>query len=79
MEQTQTSPECPKDQTKFDWHRYGTWGAIGILAIYLLTEHTAHVFVALPYLVLLSCPLMHIFMHHGHGGHQHHHEEKDTK
>jgi len=25
----------------------------------------------LPYLLLLACPLMHLFMHHGHGGHQH--------
>jgi len=40
---------------------------------YLLTEHTAHVFGALPYLLLLACPLMHVFMHHGHrhGGHSH--------
>lgn len=35
---------------------------------YLLTEHTAHVFGALPYLLLLACPLMHMFMHHGHHG-----------
>jgi hypothetical protein len=35
-----------------------------------LTEHTAHVFGVLPYLLILACPLMHIFMHHGHhGGH----------
>ena len=35
---------------------------------YLLTEHTAHVFGVLPYLLILTCPLMHLFMHHGHGG-----------
>jgi hypothetical protein len=23
----------------------------------------------LPFLLLLACPLMHLFMHHGHGGH----------
>jgi hypothetical protein len=28
----------------------------------------------LPYLILLACPLMHLFMHRGHGGHQHGHE-----
>ena len=33
----------------------------------LLSEHRAHVLGALPYLLLLSCPLMHLFMHHGHG------------
>lgn len=37
---------------------------------FLLTEHTAHVFGELPYLLLAACPLMHLFMHHGrHGGH----------
>ena len=47
---------------------------IGAIAAYfLLTEHLAHVVGALPYLLLLACPLMHVFMHHGHGGHGHHH------
>lgn len=41
---------------------------------FLWTEHRAHVFGVLPYLLLLACPLMHVFMHHGHqhgshGGH----------
>jgi len=37
---------------------------------FLLTEHTAHVFGVLPWLLILACPLMHIFMHHGnHGAH----------
>ena len=51
--------------------RYG----IGLLvfgsvaAYFLLAEHRAHFFGALPFLLLLACPLMHIFMHHGHGGH----------
>ena len=40
-----------------------------IAGFYLLVEHTLHVFGALPYLLLLACPLMHLFMHHGHGGH----------
>lgn len=43
---------------------------LGAIASYfLLTEHRAHFFFALPFLLLLACPLMHIFMHHGHGGH----------
>lgn len=33
---------------------------------YLLTEHRAHAWGLLPYLVILACPLMHLFMHHGH-------------
>ncbi len=43
-------------------------GFLVVAGFYLVTEHTAHVFGALPYLLLLSCPLMHLFMHHGHGG-----------
>lgn len=47
---------------------------IGAVAAYfLLTEHLAHVVGALPFLLLLACPLMHVFMHHGHGGHGHQH------
>ena len=44
--------------------------ALAAAGFYLLTEHTAHVFGVLPYLLLLACPLMHRFMHrgHGHGG-----------
>jgi hypothetical protein len=41
----------------------------GVAAYFLLTEHLAHVVGALPFLLLLACPLMHIFMHGGHGGH----------
>lgn len=32
---------------------------------FLLTEHRAHLFGALPYLLLLACPVMHLFMHKG--------------
>jgi len=39
-----------------------------IAAFFLWTEHKAHLMGALPYLILLLCPLMHIFMHRGHGG-----------
>ena len=43
---------------------------LGAIALYfLLTEHRAHFFFALPFLFLLACPLMHVFMHHGHGAH----------
>ena len=47
-------------------------GLLVIAAFFLFTEHRAHLFGILPYLLLLSCPLMHLFMHHGHGTHQHH-------
>lgn len=43
-----------------------------IALFFLWQEHRAHLLGALPYLLLLSCPLIHIFMHHGHGhGHDH--------
>ena len=40
-----------------------------IAAYFLLSEHRAHFFGALPFLLLLACPFMHMFMHGGHGGH----------
>jgi hypothetical protein len=40
-----------------------------VAAFYLFAEHRAHLFGALPYLLLLACPLMHFFMHGRHGGH----------
>ena len=42
---------------------------LAIAGFYLWTEHRAHLLGALPYLILLACPLMHVFMHHDHGGH----------
>ncbi len=55
-------------------------GFLAVAGFFLLTEHTAHVFGVLPYLLLAACPLMHLFMHHGHrhhgddGGHR---DDKD--
>ena len=47
-----------------------TSGFLIVAGFFLLTEHTAHVFGVLPYLLILAFPLMHLFMHHGHhGGH----------
>ncbi|WP_337190576.1 DUF2933 domain-containing protein [Tsuneonella aeria] len=34
--------------------------------VYLLTRHADHALQYLPVLVILACPLMHIFMHRGH-------------
>ena len=43
------------------------FGLVG--AFYGLREHAGHALGLLPYLLLLACPLMHLFMHHGHGAH----------
>ncbi len=67
------------------WQRPDRLVLVGFLAIaayFLVTEHRAHLYGALPWLLLLACPLMHLFMHHGHGrhsdgGHQHRRESGD--
>ena len=38
-------------------------------AFYVLQEHWGHTLGALPYLLILACPLMHLFMHRGHHRH----------
>ena len=45
---------------------------IAVGAYYVIVEHGAHVLSAWPLLILLLCPLMHLFMHGGHGGHSGH-------
>lgn len=42
-------------------------GFLAIAAFFLLTEHRAHVLGALPYVLLLLCPLLHFFGHGRHG------------
>ena len=60
----------------------GRWVFYGFLAVagfLLFTEHRAHLLGILPYLILLAYPLMHLFRHHGHGGHDHRHATKQGK
>lgn len=48
------------------------WVLLGFLAIagfFLLTEHRAHALGVLSFLLLLACPLLHLFHHGGHGRH----------
>lgn len=53
-----------------------TWVFAGFAVValfFLLTEHRAHLYGWLPYLLLAACPLMHLFHRHGgHGGHAGH-------
>ena len=74
------------DHTQHDAGPRRFWGSrysIGLIvmgavaAYFLLTEHRAHFFAALPFLLLLACPLMHVFMRHGHGGHSGSHDRND--
>lgn len=45
---------------------------LAIAGFFLVTEHTAHFFSVLPYALLFLCPLLHLFMHGGHGEHASH-------
>lgn len=47
-------------------------GFLAVAAFFLFSEHRAHLLGILPYLLVLACPLMHLFHHHGH-----HHEGSD--
>ena len=51
---------------------------IGFVSYFLIIEHREHLFEYLPFIILLACPFMHIFMHGGHGDHggsEHSHDE----
>lgn len=50
----------------------GLIARIGFLAVatfFLWEEHRAHMLGALPWALLLLCPVLHFFLHRGHGGH----------
>jgi len=60
------------------------WVFLGFIAYFLITEHWAHIVPFLPWIILAACPLMHLFMHGGHGhgdsnhsshGERQHHKE----
>lgn len=64
---------CPHEERGFLTFMLSWKGLVLVLALagisyYLLTQHREHLAVALPYLFLLACPLMHIL------GHKHDHE-----
>lgn len=56
-----------------------TYIGLGILAYFLLIEHREHVFPLLPYLILLACPFLHMFMHKRHRHQNHAHREKEQR
>lgn len=61
-----------------NWSRINQWLLwIGVAAAvgWLLFRHNEHL---LPFLILLACPLMHLFRHGGHGGHGGPREDTDT-
>lgn len=52
-------------------------GFVLIAGFFLWTEHRAHAFQYLPYLLVLACPLMHFFHRHGGGGRHDDSSKKD--
>jgi hypothetical protein len=47
---------------------YGRWVLLGfvlVAAYFLIMEHRAHVYQYLAFLLVLACPLMHLFHRHG--------------
>lgn len=66
-----------KHKSESFWRTPSGWVAILLIAFatyFLFMEHRAHLIEFLPFAILLLCPVMHLFMHRGHG---HHHEGKD--
>ena len=68
----QDDPANRKIESRSFWGTPAGLGFVALLGIagfFLYSEHRAHLFGALPWLLILACPLLHIFMHRGHGGH----------
>jgi hypothetical protein len=62
--------EHPSARTRW-WRTRPGWVLLGFLAIagfFFFTEHRAHALGVLPFLLLLLCPLLHLFGHRAHGG-----------
>ena len=73
-----------KNQHPNFWSTPTGWAALALIAAvtyFLVLEHGQHMLQFLPYLILLLCPLMHVFMHCSHGkhGHDHSHAPDEKK
>lgn len=63
-----TQPGCRR--FRFSWWLAATLFAAVVLAL-LWGTHQMHILGALPFLILLACPLIHFFMHRKHGDGHH--------
>ena len=71
----------PDTASKSFWRSRYAVGFIvfsAVAAYFLLSEHRAHFLGALPWLLIAACPLMHVFMHGGHGDHANGHDHRDA-
>ncbi len=53
-------------------------GLAAALGYYLWVYHSQHVLAFLPFIFILACPLMHLFMHRNHG-HRHQPEPVESR
>jgi hypothetical protein len=58
-----------KTRGKGFWALTALCVSLGVVAVVVVATHWGHVWSQWPFLLLLACPLMHLFMHHGHGAH----------
>lgn len=64
-----------QQETKIEPRRFHISWTVGFclflaVALFLLWgEHKAHILGAAPFAILLLCPIIHLFMHRGHGNH----------
>lgn len=73
-----------KVESMFPKRTWALIAAIGIIGlVFLVGNHTSYALSVVPYLILLLCPLMHLFMHKNHGRHDdgrhHDHNKKEQK
>ena len=55
--------------SRIPWWLIGAFVA-GAATLLLWQEHRSHLLAALSWLLLLGCPLVHLFMHRRHGRHE---------
>jgi hypothetical protein len=70
----------PDEQHRPNGISRNIWVLIGFLAVaayFLFSEHRAHFIYYLPFVLVLACPLMHLF--HGHGSHRGHADRDDVQ
>lgn len=67
--QTATDPNTQRELVRIPaW--LGLCLFLAIAAFFLWEEHRAHILGAVPYALLLLCPVIHLFMHRGDAGHR---------
>ena len=76
MEATNRDP-APQGR-RFSRSRLALLAFLAIAAFFVAIEHRAHLLGALPYLLLLACPFIHLFHSEHGGGHGRHGHGRPT-